>query len=343
VRSFWWNLRWTGVAAEINQRVVHPPHVPLEGETEAAEVRRARDLRPGGGFFGNGHNAGEFGVGGVVEFADEIDGFEIFAATELVGNPLAFFAGVVEVEHGGHSIHAEAVDVMAFAPEQCIGDEEILHLVTAKIEDECAPVLMLAFARVLVFVESGAIETCERPVIAGEMGGNPIDDDADAGLVKGVDDELEILGWPVTTGGSVKAGHLVTPGWIKGVFGDGKEFDVGESHLLDVSDERFSEFTVAEGFAGRFFAPGADMDFVNAERRAKDVLLAATGEPVIIAPGEFLCVPDDGGVFGRGFEEDTVRIGVELDVPLASANFVLVMCAFGDARYEYFPNTGLTQ
>src|SRR5207249_930007 len=101
-----------------------------------------------------------------------------------------------------------------------------------------------------------------------------------ASLMKCVDEELEIFGRAVTAGGSVEAGDLVTPGRIKGMFGDGQEFDVGESHLLDVSDERFGEFAITERFAGGFFAPGADVDFVDADRGAKNVLFAALGKPV---------------------------------------------------------------
>src|SRR5215831_13348920 len=69
------------VPAEINQGVVHPTHIPLEGEAQTAEIRRTRYLRPCRGFLGNRHDAGKFGVSDMVEFAQEIDGFEIFATT----------------------------------------------------------------------------------------------------------------------------------------------------------------------------------------------------------------------------------------------------------------------
>src|SRR5262249_24561408 len=151
-----------------------------------------------------------------------------------------------------------------------VGDEEILHFVAAKIEDERAPILMLAFARIFMFVEGGAVEAGERPIVAWKMRRDPIDDDADAGLVKSVNEKLEVFGRAVADGGSIEAGELVAPGRIKGVFGDGEEFDVRESHLLDISDERFGECTIAEGFAGILFAPGADVDFVDAEGRAKN-------------------------------------------------------------------------
>ena len=58
----------------------------------------------------------------LVHALDEIDGMEILAATELIGDPLTGFAGVVEVEHGGDSIHAEAINVIFVEPEESVGD-----------------------------------------------------------------------------------------------------------------------------------------------------------------------------------------------------------------------------
>ena len=40
------------VLLEVRQRVVHPAHVPLEAEAEAADVGRPRDARPGGRLLG---------------------------------------------------------------------------------------------------------------------------------------------------------------------------------------------------------------------------------------------------------------------------------------------------
>src|SRR5438445_122019 len=80
-----------GLVLEVPKSVVHPPHVPLEGEAQPAQIGWPRHLRPGGGFLGDGQHAGKFRVGDVVEFAEEFDGFQIFAAAILVRNPLAWY------------------------------------------------------------------------------------------------------------------------------------------------------------------------------------------------------------------------------------------------------------
>src|SRR5881394_3763725 len=97
-------LAMNGVSLEIAKSIVHPTHVPLEGKAEAAQVRRASHLWPGGRLFRNRHDTGELGVGDMVEFSQEFDGFEVFPTAVLVGNPFALASGVIEVKHGGDGV-----------------------------------------------------------------------------------------------------------------------------------------------------------------------------------------------------------------------------------------------
>jgi len=116
-------------------------------------------------------------VGDFVHALDEIDGMEILAAAELVGDPFARFARVVEVEHGGDSVYAKAVDVVFVEPEERVGDEIVLDFVAAVIVDERAPVGVRALPGVGVFVEMGAVELGEAVSIAGEVRGCPVEND----------------------------------------------------------------------------------------------------------------------------------------------------------------------
>ena len=81
-----------------------------------------------------------------VEFLDERNGFEILAAAEFVGNPFARLAAVVEIQHRGDGIDPQAVDVIFVEPEQGVGEQEIAHFGAAVVEDQRAPVGMLALA-----------------------------------------------------------------------------------------------------------------------------------------------------------------------------------------------------
>ena len=55
-------LAMDGILGEVLQGVMHPPHVPFEGEAQAADVGGTRDGGPGGGFLGDGQRAGMAGV-----------------------------------------------------------------------------------------------------------------------------------------------------------------------------------------------------------------------------------------------------------------------------------------
>ena len=61
-------------------------------------------------------------------------------------NPRARLAGIVEVKHGRHCVHAEAVDVILVEPEQSVSDQKITDFVPAVIKNQRPPVLMLSLA-----------------------------------------------------------------------------------------------------------------------------------------------------------------------------------------------------
>ena len=161
------------LVVHVAQGVVHPAHVPLQAEPQAAEIRGPRDAGQGGRFFGDRQHAGILQVGLVVQFLEERDGLEVFAAAELVGDPLAFLAAVVEIEHRGHGVDAHAVDVVLVEPEQGVGEQEVADFVPAVVEDQRAPVAVFALARIGMFVQRGAVELPQAVAVARESGPAP--------------------------------------------------------------------------------------------------------------------------------------------------------------------------
>ena len=87
---------------------------------------------------------------------------------ELVRHPLARLARVVEVEHRRDRVDAQAVDVELLEPVERVGDEEVAHLVAAEVEDERAPVRVLALPRVGVLVERACRRS--RPSAQSSLG-----------------------------------------------------------------------------------------------------------------------------------------------------------------------------
>src|SRR5581483_9250283 len=126
------------------------------------------------------------------------DRFEVFTSTELIGNPLAFFAAVVEIEHRGDGIDAQGIEMKLAQPVQRIRDQKVAHFVAAVVENVSAPIRMLASAWIEMLVQRRAVKTAERERIFRKMSGHPIHDHAHAFLVKMIDEETKIIGRAVT-------------------------------------------------------------------------------------------------------------------------------------------------
>jgi hypothetical protein len=75
---------------------------------------------------------------------------------------------------------------------------------------------MLAHTAVRIFEQRRAVEPGEAKGIAGEMGGDPVQDDPDALLMQMVNEKLKIGRRAIAAGHAVVARHLITPGSISG-------------------------------------------------------------------------------------------------------------------------------
>ena len=227
----------------------------------------------GGRFFGEGLNVGMLFVGFEVEVAQEVDGLEVFASAELVGNPFALLARVVEIEHGSDGVHAQAVGVIFVQPEHGARHQEAAHFRAAVVEDHRLPVGMEALARVGVLEQMRAVEEGEAVAVGREVRRHPVENHGDAVLVQVVDQIHEILRRAVTRRGSEIARRLVSPGAVEGMLHDGQQFDVGESQLVHVVGEAGRDLAIGER-AVVFFGdahPGAEVHFVDRHGRVQRV------------------------------------------------------------------------
>ena len=181
----------------------------------------------------------------LVELLDEGDRLQVFVSAILIGNPLARLPRIVEVEHGGDGIHAQAVDMVLVQPEHRTGKQEGADFVAPEIVNQGAPVLMLALAGILMLVKARAIEERESVAILGEMSAGPIQDDADASLMSLVHKMAEVVRRAETRGWREVSDGLIPPGPVKGVLGDGQQLDMGIAHLLDIGHELVGKLTIA--------------------------------------------------------------------------------------------------
>ena len=181
------------ILAEVEERVVHPAHVPLEGEPEPAVAHRLGHAGPRGRFFRDGETARRLQPNRLVGLLEKLDRFQVFASAILVAQPLARFAAVVEIQHRRDRVDAQAVDMELVEPIERVGNQEVADLVAAVVEDQRAPVGMLSQPRILVLVERRAVESAQRVVVAREMRRHPVENDTDVVPVHRVDEEPKIV------------------------------------------------------------------------------------------------------------------------------------------------------
>src|SRR6185369_7894258 len=104
-----------------------------------------------------------------------------------------------------------------------------------------------------------------------------------------------------------KAGDLVAPRRIKRVFRNGQQLNMREAQLLHIVNQRACDLPVTERLRHRLLPPGAEVNLVSTQGRTERILPEPFVEPGVVTPRELQDVPDDGGVLGRGFEEETKR------------------------------------
>ncbi len=306
------------VMLHVAERVVHPAHVPLEAEPEAAQVHRPGDARPGGGLLGDHHDPGHALVAGGVDLLQERDRVEVLPPAERVGRPLALLARVVEVEHRRDRVDPEPVDVELLEPVDRVGDEEVPDLGAAVVEDERAPVGVRAEPGVGVLVERGPVELGQRPGVAREVRGHPVDDDPDARLVQGVDQVPEVVGRAEPGRRRVVRGDLVPPRAAERMLGHRQELDVGEPEVGDVGGQLDRELPV--GQAG---PPRAEVHLVDRHRADQRLPDGALGQPVAVLPLVRGLVHDRAGG-GRQLGVGRHRVGLVPPHAVGPADGVLV-------------------
>ncbi len=317
---------------DVAQGVVHPPHVPLEAESEAPRARLGGDPRPRRRLLRDHDDAGAVAVARRVDLLEERDRVEILAPAVDVGAPLAGLAGVVEVEHGSDRVDAQAVDVEFLEPIQGVRDKEVSYLRAPEVEDERSPLRLFAAKRVRVLVERGAVEARERPLVSREVARHPVEEDADACLVKRVDEEAEVVGGSEPRRRRVVRGHLVAPRSAERVFRYREELDVGEARLARVVDELLRELTVGQaGF------PRAEVNLVDAHGLAVRRPRLAGRHPRSVPPHVGV-LRDDGGSPGWRLRGAGHRVRLLLPVAVAAEDLELVAGPGADPRDEELPD-----
>src|SRR5690554_1418512 len=137
-----------------------------------------------------------------------------------------------------------------FKPVQRIGNQEVAHLVAAKVENISAPVAVLAQARIGVFVQGSTVKARQREEVLGKVCRHPVKKHANAVLMTMIDKVAEVVRRAEAAGRRKIARSLVTPGLIQRMLADWHQLDMGVAHPLDVLHQTMSDFPIVEKTAG---------------------------------------------------------------------------------------------
>jgi hypothetical protein len=189
-----------------------------------------------------------------------------------------------------------------------------------------------------VLVQRGAVEPGQRPVVAREVRGHPVEDHAQAALVQAVDEGAEIVGLAEARRRGEVPGDLVAPRAAERVLHHRQQLDVREAHVGRVVRELVGQLPVAErAVVVHVPPPRGEMHLVDRDRSGEGVGLRARAHPRVVAPLVLRAV-DDRGVLRRDLGRERQRIGLELQLARLRADLVLVVVAVGEAGDEQLPD-----
>ena len=324
------------VGRHVAQHVVHPAHVPLEVKAQAADRARLCDHGPGGGLLGDHHNVGVLAQDQVVQNAQEVDRLEVLAPAVDVGAPFAL-AVVVQVEHGGDRVHAQAVDVELLDPEHGRGEQQVAHGYLAIVEHARAPLLVLHLERVGVLIEIGAVELDQALPVLGEVRGHPVHDDADAGLVALVHKIHEVVRRAIARGGGEVAGDLIAPGAVERMLGQGHALDVGVAHLLDIGHQLVGQLPVGIEVPVLMALPRAHVHLVDIDGRGVRQVLAAPVHPAAVVPFVAGKIEGLGGVGRPGLGVESVGVSLVQELAVLRVDRILIRIVLLHAGNKALP------
>ena len=278
-----------------------------------------------------------------VQMFEELYCFQVLVAAVFVGDPLALLASVVQVQHGRHRIHPEAVHVVLLHPVECIADEEVLDLVLAVIKYLGAPVRMLTLPGVRIFKKGFSVKVSQAMGILGKVGRNPVQYDAYAVLMQVVDKIHELRRCTIAGGRGKVSRHLISPGAVKWVFCNAHQLYMGIAHLLYISCQLMGSLCVcikAVLFRPVPFAPGTQMHFVNAHGQLLYIRLGPLLDPCAVSPGKALDIGCDRGCARTVFRAEGKGICLVENPAGLGGNGKFIELSQLHARIKNLPDAG---
>ena len=327
-------------------------------EAQAAVLRRIGYERPRGGLLGHHHHVGVVRLHGAVDLTDKRAGVQVLLGTILVEFLLARIVDAkVEVQHTGHTVHANAVNVEVLEPVQHVGDQERADFAAGEVELVRAPVGVNLMLKQHVAVKGG-----KAVGVGTKTAGHPVHDHADACLVACIDKMHELLRVAVARRGGVVTGRLVAPGAIEGMLHERHDLNMRIAHVAHVVHELHRQVIVGvelaalrgEGIHGTGVVavlvrlalwrvavalPRANMHLIDVKRLRHVVVAGAALEPRGIVPLVAIERPQHACRSRRALGLKGIRIGLVELFALVGLDEIFIELTLFCARNKAFPNS----
>ena len=253
------------------QEIIHPAHVPFQRKSKAIILCFTCNLRPCGRLLCDHNRTVVSSKYNGIQMFEEFYCFKVLVITVLIGNPLAIFLAIIQIEHRCNCIYTEAVYMAFLDPVQCVGDQEVLDFRTSVIVDLGSPVRMLTLSRVFMLIDSSSIEIGKSMCILREMSRNPVEYNTDLVSVQVIHHIFEILCSTIPGSRCIISCYLISPGSVKWMLCNSHKFYMSISHLFDIGRQFMCKFTVIIKsriilILCRMFLPRTQMYFIDCHR-----------------------------------------------------------------------------
>ena len=231
-------------------------------------------------------------------------------------------------------------------PEQCIGNQEILYLISGIIKDIGTPVRMLSTPWIRMLIQWHAVKPSQTMCIFWKMCRYPIQDHIDSILMHVIHKIHKIFRQTISSGRCIIIRHLIAPGPIKRILCNTHQFNMRISHFFNIICNHRCQIPIIIksiiAILDRFF-PGSQMHLIDCHRLPEGICpfcMLPFLDPRCILPFMLTQIYNYRRIIRTELATVSVRICFIDQFIKTSQDLELIYSAFLHARNKQLMNTG---
>src|SRR5690606_7722526 len=108
-------------------------------------------------------------IRGFIQFFQKTYRLQVLSPAALIGYPFAFCPRIIEVQHGSHRIHPQAVGVVPVQPKQRIANQKRSYFVSPVVEDKGTPIGVVSLSWIGMLIQVGTVESVQTMRVAWKV------------------------------------------------------------------------------------------------------------------------------------------------------------------------------